>query len=107
MITFLKEKQEKRLFNSGLSEIFFTDDCPESFDHDVANSLCILVFLDVKTWDDADQVCQNYSQRLVNINTPAQVNILKEYLRSELNNSLPKSNSIQNTKILNFIKIVF
>ncbi|XP_022345478.2 uncharacterized protein LOC111138016 [Crassostrea virginica] len=64
---------------SNLTESY---DCPESFDHDVANHLCILVFLDVKTWDDADQVCQNYSQRLVNINTPAQVNILKEYLRS-------------------------
>lgn len=62
---------------------YLSDDCPASFHHDLIKAMCIRVFDVPATWDDADNVCKNYSQRLININTPSQVTILKEYLQSK------------------------
>ncbi|XP_061188761.1 uncharacterized protein LOC133196931 [Saccostrea echinata] len=57
-------------------------ECPGTFYHDEENRLCIHFSNELKTWDDADNTCKTYSQRLININTPAQVTLLKNYLRS-------------------------
>ncbi|XP_062589918.1 uncharacterized protein LOC134251521 [Saccostrea cucullata] len=58
------------------------DECPDTFHHNKEDRLCIYFSNELKTWDDADNVCKTYSQRLININTPAQVTLLKNYIRS-------------------------
>nr|XP_019925410.2 uncharacterized protein LOC105334517 [Crassostrea gigas] len=70
---------------SAINTTCIIHECPASFHHDMIKELCIRVFDVPATWDDADTVCQNYSQRLININTPSQITILTQYLRSLTN----------------------